>query len=442
MNCQLKACAATLTLLVTGSFVTAQSTPATKPASAPTATPKGVAKPTGQGAAKPGTATGKSGAKAPVKPAAADTAVKEDSGEKPKSVYVVPMGLDGHGQFGLDIHPSTYEKVSQDIAAKHPDIVVYVLNSADVDKVDYMGDDPSERGFFDDDSMRKGMQNLKDAVKQTGAEQVMVIRDAVGYSCLLGLYWPDMYMTSTARLGGLNRIQERTQVEDAQVRAKFLAAFVGICNGFLVSGGYDDVIGVAMMRPEKMLSATYQGRNIVWSDNDKGAWVVDNSPERVAGFNAQSAEELGLSDGTVADEDAAMLEDLMFQRGVREFERVPQDGEVIVRAYIEGWRKALEDCAKTFQSYQEAMDNAQGKDERKYLGQARSFLEKILAAFKKYPAVEMRARREFGAGKLDLEVELERLKERIRGLSKSAPSGGGGKSGKGGPGGPGLGSGG
>jgi hypothetical protein len=350
------------------------------------------------------------------------------------------MGFPGTGQFGLDIHPSIYEKVAQDIAEKKPDIVVYVLNSADVDQVAYMGDDPTERGIFEDDSMRDGMRKLKDSVRTSGAEQVMVIRDAVGYGALLGLYWPDMYMTTRARLAGLNRIQERTQVEDAEVRAKFQEAFVGICNGFLVSGGYPDVIGLAMMRPEKLLSATYKGREIVWADNDKGAWVVDNAKDRVAGFTAQSAEELGLSDGTVADEGSAMLEDLMFQRGVREFQRMPEDGEKIVRAYVDGWRKALAEVQKSFESFQEAMGNAQGKDEKKYLSQARSILEKVLATFKKYPAVALRAR-SFGASKVQLEVELEKIKERIRGLSKSAPSQGGGSSGKG-PAGPGLGSGG
>ncbi len=349
------------------------------------------------------------------------------------------MGFPGTGQFGLDIHPSVYEKVAADIAEKHPDIVVYVLHSADVDQVAYMGDDPTERGIFEDDSMRDGMRKLKEAVKQAGAEQVMVIRDAVGYGALLGLYWPDMYMTSRARLAGLNRIQERTQVEDTEVRAKFQEAFVGICNGFLVSGGYPDVIGLAMMRPEKFLSATFRGREIVWADNDKGAWIVDNVKDRVAGFDAQSAEELGLSDGTVADEDGAMLEDLMFQRGVREFDRMDKDGEVLVKAYIDGWRKALEEARKSMESFEEAMGNAVGKDEKRYLSQARTILEKVLALFKKYPAVAMRAR-SFGAGKLQIEVELERIKERIRGLSKSAPTGTGG-SGKG-PTGPGLGAGG
>ncbi|MSR68787.1 MAG: hypothetical protein EXS17_00330 [Phycisphaerales bacterium] len=385
-------------------------------------------------------------AKATAKPAATVApsvapATPADPAEQVKSVYVVPMGFRGRGQFGLDIHPSVYEQVAADVAEKKPDLVVYVLNSADIDTVAYMGDDPREQGVFDDDSIRKMTRDLKAAINASGAEQVMVVRDAVGYSALLGLSWPNMYMTESARLMGLSRIQERTQVEDPEVFAKFREAFVGICNGFLVSGGYNPSIGLAMMRPEKMLSASFKGREITWREDDKGTWIVDNSEKHFAGFSAQSAEELGLSDGTVADELPAMLEDLMYQRGFREFQRMPEDGEQLVQEYVDGWRKAYESCKKSFESFQEALGNASGKDELKYLNQAKSTIDKVLALMKKYPAVAIRLNREFGVGKVQLETEALKIQERIKGLRKAPPSGGSGSKGSS-PAGPGLGSGG
>ncbi len=388
---------------------------------------------TGKASAKPA-ASAKTTAPAAPPPAAV-------SAEQVKTVYVVPMGFRGTGQFGLDIHPSVYEKVAADVAAKKPDLVVFVLNSADVDTVAYMGDDPREQGVFDDDSIRKMTRDLKASINATGAEQVMVVRDAVGYSALLGLSWPDMYMTENARLMGLSRIQERTQVEDPEVFAKFREAFVGICNGFLVSGGYNPSIGLAMMRPEKMLSASFKGREITWREDDKGTWIVDNSDKKFAGFSAQSAEELGLSDGTVADELPAMLEDLMYQRGFREFQRMPEDGELLVQEYVDGWRKAYESCKKSFETYREAIGNASGKDELKYLNQAKSTIDKVLALMKKYPAVAIRLNREFGASRVQLETEALQIQERIRGLRKAPPSGGSGSKGSS-PTGPGLGSGG
>lgn len=355
--------------------------------------------------------------------------------EKPKTVYVVPMGIKEKGQFGLDIHPMVYEQVAKDIEAKRPDVVVFVLNSADIDAVRYLGDDPSKFGIFNDDQIRPMTRDLKAVMERVGAEPIMIIRDAVGYSALLGLSWPNMYMTDSARLMGLSRIQERTGAPDVEVQRKYREAFVGICNGFLVSGGYNPSIGLAMMRPEKMLSASFQGREIVWTEDNKGTWVVDGDEKEIrASFNAEMAEELGLSDGTVSDDEATMIEDLMYQRGYRSYERMAQDGEILVVKYIEGWRKALEECRKAYPEYGEALESATGKDEKKFLSKAKGLLEKVLAAIKKYPAVGIKLEQDFGVSKLALETELLKLQERIRGLSKSAPttpSGGSGGRGRG-----------
>ena len=410
-----------ITLFDVSSF--AQSKPAT--------TPPATSKP-----AKPATQSAKATPKVVASKEPSVSAATVIATEKPKTVYVVPMGLKDKGQFGLDIHPQVYEQIAKDITEKRPDIVVFVLNSADIDSVRYLGDDPRKFGIFDDDGIRKMSRNLKEVIEKVGAEPIMIVRDAVGYSALLGLSWPNMYMTDSARLMGLERIQERTNVADPEVRAKFREAFVGICNGFLISGGYDPAIGLAMMREDKMLSASFKGRDIVWSDDAKGTWVVDGSTERItAHFTSEMAEELGLSDGTVSDDDATMIEDLMYQRGIRSFERMPLGGEVLVREYIEGWRKGLADCAKSYPQYQEAMGDAQGKDEKKNLTKAKGILEKVLSIIKKYPAVAIKLNQEFGLSKLEVETELLRLQERIRGLSKSTappPSGGGKKGGGGG----------
>ena len=406
--------------------------------------------PAGSKTVKPGTPPAKVPAKgSATTPAEKKTVSKETPGvappsgptEKLKTVYVVPMGIKDKGQFGLDIHPQVYEQIATDITEKRPDIVVFVLNSADIDSVRYLGDDPSKFGIFDDDGIRKMSRGLKEVIERVGAEPIMIVRDAVGYSVLLGLNWENMYMTESARLMGLERIKERFEnVEDPEVKAKFREALVVKCNGFLIAGGYDPAIGLAMMREEKMLSVSFKGREIVWSDNAKGTWVVDGSTERItAHFTSAMAEELGLSDGTVSDDDATMIEDLMYQRGIRSFERMPQDGEVLVREYIEGWRKGLADCAKSYPQYQEAMGDAQGVDEKKNLTKAKGILEKVLSIIKKYPAVAIKLNQEFGLSQLEIETKLLELQERIRGLSKSTapPPAGGGKKGGGGGMGPG-----
>jgi len=407
-----------------------------KPDQRPGTTPSG--KPSAAPSAKP---AAPSSTKAPstTKQASASKAAAATSTpvEKPKSVYVVPMGLRGKGVFGLDVHAQPYGAVVKDIDAKKPDVVVFILDSADLESVRYLGDDPRKFGMFDDDSIRAMSRDLHEVVDRNGCEAVMIIRDAVGYSALLGLNWPNMYMTESARLAGLGRIKERTEVEDPEVKAKFREAFVGICNGFLVAGGYNPSIGLAMMRDDKLLSATFKGREIVWSEDAAGTWVVDGSPDRItANFNAELAEELGLSDGTVSDDPATMIEDMMYQRGYRTFERMPEDGAVIVGEYIEGWRKALDDIVEAYPKYEEALGDATGANEKKFLQKAKGILETILSKLKKYPAIEAKLRQEFGLTKLEVETEILRLQERLRGLNKSGsqPAGGGRQKGGGGPG--------
>ena len=57
--------------------------------------------------------------------------------------------------------------------------------------------------------------------------QVMWVRDSVGFSSLLALSWPELYMTPTARLWGLRSVIDTTGADkwsNPDVRAKMSAA--------------------------------------------------------------------------------------------------------------------------------------------------------------------------------------------------------------------------
>jgi len=346
--------------------------------------------------------------------------------EKLKSVYVVPF----RGQFGTDIHPACYDEILKDLEAKRPDIIIFELDSADVDRVEYMGEDPSNAGLFsaasDDTMMRKMLRDFKD--KHSYAQQYMWVKDSVGYGSLLAFSWPNMYMAPDARLYGLSRVASFwTRVEDPEVRAKFREAAVAIINGFLSSGGYDLKIGEAMLRPEMLLSASYKGRKIEWREDAKGHWVVDGRDDATAGFTAESAEELGLSKGS-----ADSLDELMFVLGIREFDRVPEDGETLHKKYVDDWRKAYEQCGKLIEESNVAQEDAQSSNPKGNLNKAKSALTRVLGLMKKYPPLEVRLQRD-GVSRLAVETELLNLNEQIRALSQSqqdqGATGGGGSRG-------------
>jgi hypothetical protein len=332
--------------------------------------------------------------------------------EKLKSVYVVPF----KGQFGTDIHPACYDEILKDLEAKRPDIIIFELNSADIDRVEYMGEDMSNAGLFsvasDDTMMRKMLREFKD--KHRYAQQYVWVKDSVGFGSLLAFSWPDMYMAPDARLFGLSRAAGFwTRVEDPEVRAKFREAAVAIINGFLSSGGYDLKIGEAMLRPEMLLSASYKGRNIEWREDTKGQWVVDGRDDSTAGFTAESAEELGLSKGS-----AESLDELMFVLGIREFDRVPDDGETLHKKYVEDWRKAYDQCGKLIEESNTAQEDAQNANPKGNLNKAKSALTRVVGLMKKYPPVSVKLQSE-GTTLLAVETEILRLNEQIRALSQS-----------------------
>ena len=341
-------------------------------------------------------------------------------------VYVVPMS----GQMGTDIHPSIYDEVIKDALQVKPDVIVYQLKSADIDNNFYLAGNDDRREF----GMAK-IGEYRDLVRalhqKLDARQVMWVEDSVGLGSLLALSWPEMYMSEGARLWGLSRVaQMAAGWSDPDVASKMLNAWVGMGNGFLQIGGYPLEIGWAMMRPEYVLSASFKGREVTWANDTGGQWVVDSNEEGVANFNASLAEDMGLSQGTVEN-----LDDLMFLLGYREYDEV-ESGKNIVEKYVEDWRRTFDRCKSWYADAQQKLGWASGDEAIRYLGAAKTDLEKILRACKQYPAVAARWQQDYGTSILQLELQIEGIKDQIGDMRRG--NGGGGNPGRGGGGGRGL----
>lgn len=344
---------------------------------------------------------------------------QKDPTKAPK-IYVVPFGMDGNGQIGTDIHSSVYEKVVKDVKAKKPDLLILKLESFDRKRRDWLGDDTrrEEMGRFDREDARK---TLNFFTKDLGdIPQVMWVKDSVGFGTVFALAWPYMYTDGEARLYGLARVNEFTQHPDPEVQRKFEAAFISIVNGFLKEGGHPDVLGLAMIRPEKKLSVSFKGRELEWRPDTTGTIVVDSDENRVANFDARLAEDLGLSRGT-----ADSVEDLMFQLGYREWDdslgKSGQDGVKLVGDYITGWRKAWTDSLEAYGQY----DQASKATDAKSTGKAVKALEQIKSAMTRYPAVELRWKMR-GMDRSAVEGLIKQLKERPKSDLVTAPHGTGG----------------
>jgi hypothetical protein len=360
--------------------------------------------------------------------AAAPSPVRDNSSKplplkgKPK-VYVIPMS----GQFGTDIIKDIYEDIIEDVRKTKPDFIVYHMNSYDIPKSAMIKDQDrqGEQGMFDPGEIRDLIKYLREEMRDL--PQIMWVEDAYGPSSMVALAWPDLYMHNTARLGGLGALipRLRNQWKDLDVQAKMIAAWAGIIKGIMEQGGYSYELGDAFLYPERVLSASFEGRKVVFKGDLTGQWIIDDSETASIAFRATTAEDVGLSDGN-----ADSFDDLMFILGYREVEKV-ESGQKMHEDYVRDWRRSLEQSIESLQDAQAA----EGRGDLKDIQKAKQLYEKVVAAMKRYPAVEKRLQAQFGVSRLALELRIDQLREIISGSKRgggSGRSGGGGSSAPGG----------
>lgn len=330
----------------------------------------------------------------------------EHSSDDPNvpGIYVIPM----EGQMGTDIHPSVYLELKDDILEQDPDLIVIKMNCSDRDDLLIPLNEATEEGLFMHSEYRELVNFFKDDLRHI--PQVMWIQDSYGFSSLVAMAWEDIYMSPRARLAGLSQMSQLAEGwSDPDVRAKMLAAWLGIGRSFLEYGNHPYELAEALMRPEKILAASFEGREVNWDLDGEGDILVNNSTERALVFDAKLAEDLLVSKGTVED-----LDDLLFLEGFREYRILETDVPRVVERYWERWRSRFEQTEELIRDYQQYLDWAQGDDEIRYLGRARSALNQIIGAMEQYEAIEIRWRTDYGMTQLHLEVMAEQLAEQIR----------------------------
>ena len=350
----------------------------------------------------------------------------DDTADDVPTLYLVPF----KGTMGTDIHRDIYEKVVEDILIHKPDVVVFVLDSAEYADLMLRGE---SEGVFDIEEYRSLVTLLKSELADY--RQVLWIKDSVGLSSMLALAWNEIYMSPDARFWGMEAVIERSGANkwsDDDIRAKMSAAWAASAKSFLEYGGHSMELADAMMWPEKKLSASFRGREVVWALNDLGEYVVDNDDQKTLALRAKAAEDLLISSGTIDS-----LDDLAFLMGYREYREIDGKGSALVDDYVQKWRAQLQKTKDLWADYQQHLNWASGDEAKKWLGRAKHDLEDIIRVMTRYKAVEIRWRTDIGQTKFSLKVEVEKLREKIRGLkSKRGGSygGGGGGSFGGGPG--------
>ncbi len=348
------------------------------------------------------------------------------SNENLTSFYIMPM----KGRMGLDVNSEVYTNMVDDIRAKDPDIMIIEMDCSDMEDVGFYGITQEERSINGSTALDDYRELVRLFRHELGdVKQVLWIKNSQGISSVVALSWADMYMAPDAEFSGANKAAGNFMAVEADENmfGKFREAYMGWLKGFAVNGNYDLVLVDAMVLPEFVLSATWKGREVEWSTDRNGQVIVDDDDEATVYFKAKGAEDLRISDGT-----AETVDDLALLLGVREYRIVDGTAEEIFEKHRENWRRTFDAAEKEIQDYLKYRGWAGGEDTVKYLGRAKTSLEKVLAAINRYKSVEVRFAMA-GLSRAGLETEIEILKEEIRAARDGGGfSGGGGRGGGGG----------
>ena len=350
----------------------------------------------------------------------------DEASEFTKKIYVIPM----EGQMGTDVNPDVYkDKVVKEIRELKPDYIVIKMKCRDFEDRIETRWGPEEQN--PDDSMfldiyRDIVSLFRDDLRDI--PQVLWVEDSVGICSVIALSWPDMFMTPNARFGGLgpSAINFLRVKDDFNTLGKYREAYMAWLKGFAEYGGYDLKLLDAMVRAEFLLSASWVGRNVEWSLDDTGEYLVDISDEHTVNFRAKDAEDFGISDGT-----AETIDDLALLLGIREYVILDGVAEKEFTDHKEAWRRALAECEVLWRDHIQFLGWATGEDTVRYLGRAMDCLENILAAIERYKAVEFRLAMEQGITKMYLITTIEQMKERLRAARNANRGGGGAGTGRG-----------
>ena len=142
-------------------------------------------------------------------------------------------------------------------------------------------------------------------------------------------------------------------------------------------------------------------------------------------FTAKNAEDFCLTKGT-----AETLDDLMLLKGYREYRLIAGAAEKDFNKYVENWRRSFENANNALIDFGKHMSWATGEDTIKYLGRAKSDLQRVLAAIKRYDAVRVRLE-QVGISALLMQINIDAITERIRQNRGNGRGGGGGGGGAG-----------
>lgn len=364
------------------------------------------------------------------------TGLAGDESQKPasldgKTTYYV---IDLVGEFGEHITQTPMRDAVEDARRNNADVLIFVLENDWVfEEINPFEKAPDDIAIFDEIFRAEEMMPIfQHDIPMKWAKKPRIIfwvKNAMGGACLLPLVCPDVYFSSSARMGGLgNATNMFGSTGDEVVRQKQYSLRLDTAIGWANVGGYAAEIVKAMADEAYTLSVSFDGDVPVYhergpkganetllTDDGKDANIdtiqalARNEGNDVLTLTAEWAYKLGVSKGTV-DTEADLLAALDMGRSAV---KVAGRSEQIMK----GWKRSLEDAKRDIlrllREFGEIQVQGDYNDRAKARGQQIQKLEEIKKIMKRYgEALSGRWRGQNGVpDETALDFEIQRIKQ-------------------------------
>ena len=285
-------------------------------------------------------------------------------------VFKIPL----KGLIGWDVTKQNVERLWKEAVDVGADYVIFEFDC--------------HEGHFDLEELRDMFEDIKTEARENEIHLVAWIKEARGTAVAYVLMFDDIVFYPDGWMGDAKQLDDllKANWQDPNVRAKMIAAWVGICRGMAIDGGHSGSLCEALIRPELHLWVKMEGEKPTFKTyltdedkNDPTIEVVDSSEEESVKLEAKDAKKFGVTrHGSARDKRT-----LMQQLDVREYIYYEGDSEMSIENFLALRKRGVEDVNDLLQDI--AMITQMPLDARGQIGQQITKWKKFVRILKACP---------------------------------------------------------
>jgi len=211
--------------------------------------------------------------------------------------YLIPV----HGIIGWDAFAPLITEYWDEAMKAGADVVIFEFDCME--------------GHYNLEEFRDMIQDFKAEAAEKEVQLAAWVKEARGAAVSYVLMFETIYYHPGGYMGEGQYLDFmlKQMWDDPDVRAKMIAAWVGICRGMAEEGGHDAVLCEALIRPELVLSVEMHGDTPTFYDNLDHE-VIESDTELALRLEYDLASRYGVARGVMDS-----MDDILYDMYIREY---------------------------------------------------------------------------------------------------------------------------